>query len=152
MGPGSPYEEYGELCGEDNSPCPDPKTFWVERQVVGPKLPSEQVLIDGKGQRGTDVNTFLRYANPLETSVALPAGTRSFDLVVVFGQMILPESFQATLNGNAITGQFRVAPGGTAVVKLPLEPGRNVLVLSIDGHRDDGRVASDTDRLVFVVK
>jgi hypothetical protein len=152
MGPGSPYAEYGELCGEDDSPCPDPKTFWVERPVVGPKLPNERKLIDGKGQRGADVNKFLRYANPLETSVDLPPGTGSFDLVVVFGETIVPASFQASLNRTDITEQFVVAPGGTAVVKLPLESGRNVVELSVDGQRNDGRTAGESDRLVFVVK
>ncbi|WP_303902191.1 hypothetical protein [Thiohalomonas denitrificans] len=152
MGPGSPYEEYGELCGEDNSPCPDPNTFWEERRVVGPQLPHERELIDGKGQRGRDVNKFLRFANPLETSVDLPPDTEHYDLVVVFGETIVPESFEASLNRSDITDRFTVAPGGTAVVKLPLEPGRNKVVLSIDGERDDGRIATDTDQITFVVK
>ncbi len=152
MGPGSPYEEYGELCGEDNSPCPDPRTFWEERRVVGPQLPHERELIDGKGQRGRDVNRFLRFANPLETSVNLSPETASYDLVVIFGETIVPASFEASLNRSDITDQFTVAPGGTAVVKLPLEPGRNKVVLSIDGERDDGRIATDTDQITFVVK
>ncbi|WP_303902194.1 hypothetical protein [Thiohalomonas denitrificans] len=152
MGPGSPYEEYGELCGEDNSPCPDPNTFWEERQVVGPQLPEERELIDGKGQRSRDVNRFLRFANPLETSVNLSPDIEHYDLVVVFGETIVPASFEVSLNRSDITDRFTVAPGGTAVVKLPLEPGRNKVVLSIDGERDDGRIATDTDQITFVVK
>ncbi|WP_303902198.1 hypothetical protein [Thiohalomonas denitrificans] len=152
MGPGSPYEEYGELCGEDDSPCPDPNTFWEERRVVGPQLPEERELIDGKGQRGRDVNQFLRFANPLETSVDLSPDIEHYDLVVVFGETIVPASFEASLNRSNITERFTVAPGGTAVVKLPLEPGRNTVVLSIDGERDDGRTATDTDQIIFVVK
>jgi hypothetical protein len=153
MGPGSPYEEYGELCGEENSPCPDPKTFWVERTVLGPVLPSKRVLIDGKGQRSSDVNTFLRYANPSDsTTVSLPLDTNSYPLAVVFGSDIDPASFSATLNGVDIGSQFNVAAGITSVVNLPLTSGRNTLVLSIKGLRADDRTATDTDRLVFIVK
>ncbi|MDH5785081.1 MAG: hypothetical protein OEZ16_05650 [Chromatiales bacterium] len=153
MGEGSPYEEYGELCGEENSPCPDPKTFWVKRTVIGPVLPSERVLIDGKGQRSSDVNTFLRYANPTDsTTVSLPVNTTSYPLAVVFGSDITPASFSATLNGVDIGSQFNVAAGITSVVNLPLTSGRNTLVLSLDGLRADGRTATDTDRLVFIIK
>lgn len=153
MGPGSPYEQYGELCGEENSPCPDPKTFWIQRTVVGPVLPRERVLIDGKGQRSSDVNTFLKYANPTDaTTVSLPANTVNYQLAVVFGSSINPDSFSAILNGVDISNQFTVASGITSVVNLPLDSGRNTLVISVDGLRTDGRTATDTDRLTFVVK
>lgn len=153
MGPGSPYAQYGELCGEDNSPCPDPRTFWHTLTTVGPVLPRERVLIDGKGQRSTDVNTFLRYANPSDsTTVTLPANASTYPLAVVFGETIDPGSFSATLNGADISTQFTVNAGETSVASLALANGRNTLVLSIDGLRNDGRTATDTDRLTFIVK
>jgi len=37
------------------------------------------------------------------------------------------------------------------VVRLPLRPGRNTVKLSVDGWLPSGRVATDTDRLVFLV-
>jgi len=37
-------------------------------------------------------------------------------------------------------------------VKLNLNKGRNVLVLSIKGKKEGGKTAEDRDRLVFIVK
>ena len=135
---------------EINPDCPDPESFNVTGQTIGPVLAEELVLIDGKGQR-SDVNAFLRYSNPTETTVTLPAGVKTFDLAVFYGSTIDPTSFRADFNREIITPNFTASPGGFSVVRLDLKEGRNTLVLSVDGVRSDGRTGRDTDRLTFIV-
>ena len=118
------------------------------------KAPGAQLLMtggfDGGGQRPRDVNKFLSYAQLSATSTALPAGTTSYPLLVFFNQTILPATFHAQLNGADITSLFSPSPGSGQTVMLPLQRGRNVLQLSVDGSLPN-RVATDTDRLVFDV-
>ncbi len=105
---------------------------------------------DGGGQRPRDVNTFLSYSSPTASRTALPAGTTTYPLMIFYGKTILPTSFRAELNGADISTWFHPTPGGHELVSLPVQPGRNVLVLSVDGNLPT-RVATDTDRLVFLV-
>jgi len=107
-------------------------------------------LFDGGGQRPPDVNAFLRYANPLQARTDLPAGTTTFDVVIYYGDTIDPATFQATLNGAPLGG-FTPIPGTHETVTIPLGPGRNVLLLEVQGVRNDGRTATDRDRLTFIV-
>jgi hypothetical protein len=104
---------------------------------------------NGGGQR-TDVNEFLTYAAPTQTDTTLAAGTSSFDVHIFYGSTILPATFQATLNGNPISG-FTPIPGTDQTVTIPLASGRNTLVLRVDGVRTDGHIGTDRDRLVFIV-
>jgi len=106
---------------------------------------------DGRGQRPTDVNKFLSYSNPLSSRVQLEPGEKTFPLMIFYGATILPQTFRATLNGADIKGLFHPTPGGTEMVNLSLPTGSNSLVLSVDGTISSGRVATDTDRLVFSV-
>lgn len=153
MGPGTPYDMYKEGCGGTDPRCPPAISFWVKGKVIGPTVPAERTLIDGKGQRSADVNKFLRYANPADsTTVNLPLGTSRYPLAVVFGEYVQAPSFTAVLNGIDISSQFNVAPTMTSVVNLPLQNGRNKLILSINGTRSDGRSSTDTDQLTFIVK
>ncbi len=94
---------------------------------------------------------FLSYGNPMSSRVQLEAGEKTFPLVILYGATIQPQTFRATLNGTDITAQFRPIPGGTELINLSLDPGSNPLVLSVDGATASGRVATDTDRLVFLV-
>jgi hypothetical protein len=103
---------------------------------------------DGGGQRPRDVNKFLTYAQLSATSTALPAGTTSYALLVFFNQNIISSTFHAQLNGIDITSLFSPSPGSGQTIMLPLQKGRNVLQLSVDGNLTN-RVATDTDRLVF---
>ncbi len=128
-----------------------PETYVVRGQTIGPVLATELKLIDGKGQRPTDVNTFLRYSNPTTVSTTLAPGVRKFDLVVFYGPTTVPTTFTAELNGVAITPKFHPTPGSFDVVRLDLQPGSNTLVLSVEGRRSDGRLGRDTDRLTFNV-
>lgn len=113
--------------------------------------PSPLVLFDGKGQRPADVNSFLSYLKPLEAQTTLPQGQSAYYLLIFYGKTIQPQTFKATLNGADISGSFHPNPDSSDAVKLNLQQGRNTLVVSVDGIRNDGRKATDTDRLVFIV-
>jgi len=106
---------------------------------------------DGGGQRPRDVNKFLSYANPSDSQTDLPTGTTTFPLMIFYGNNAILSTFKASLNGVDITNLFSPTGGNHETVNLPLSPGRNVLSLSTDGNLPT-RVATDTDRLVFIVK
>ena len=106
---------------------------------------------NGGGQRPTDVNLFLTYAQPTDSPVALPVGTSTFSVMLAYSAATIPTTFSATLNGVDITSSFHPQPGSFETVTIPLQSGRNDLLLSIDGTRTDGHVATDRDRLVFNV-
>lgn len=143
------YEGFGDEL--ETLDVPQVEDYNVKGQTTGPVLAEELTLIDAKGQRPSDVNTFLKFSNPLVTSTTLPAGVKIFDLVIFYGPTINPATFGAVLNGADITPSFTVSPGGASVVRLDLVDGRNTLVLSVDGVRSDGRTGRDTDRLTFIV-
>ena len=105
---------------------------------------------DGGGQRPRDVNKFLSYANPSESQTTLPAGTTTFPLHIFYGSTIIPNTFRVELNGVSIASLFNPVPGENQIVQLDLVPGRNVLLLSVNGNLPT-RIATDTDRLVFKV-
>ena len=106
---------------------------------------------DGGGQRPKDVNKFLTYANPSDSQTDLPAGTATFPLMIFYGNNAITSTFKASLNGVDVTNLFNPLTGNYETVNLLLSPGRNVLSLSTDGNLPT-RVATDTDRLVFIVK
>ena len=106
---------------------------------------------DGGGQRPKDVNKFLSYANPSDSQTDLPARTTTFPMMIFYGNSIVSGSFKATLNGADVTSLFNPIPGNHETVNINLSPGRNVLLLSADGNLPS-RLATDTDRLVFIVK
>ncbi len=112
---------------------------------------STTILFDGKGQRPFDVNTFLAYLRPMEAQTTLPQGQNTYNLLIFYGKTIISETFKATLNGIDIKRSFKPKPDTSEAVKLNLQKGRNTLVLSVDGIRDDGKRATDTDKLVFIV-
>ena len=97
------------------------------------------------------INTFLSYVSPVERRTNLPSGTTSFDVKIIYGTTIDTYTFQATLNKEPFYG-FNPSANTFETVSISLTPGRNVLVLMVDGVRDDGKTASDRDRLVFIVK
>jgi len=120
------------------------------------KAPGSQISIvggfNGGGQRPRDVNKFLTYIAPGDSPTTLATGTTAFSLLIVYGQTIIPSSFRAQLNGVDITNQFNPAPGTSQMVNLSnLQSGRNVLQLSVDGNLPT-RVATDSDRLIFIVQ
>lgn len=104
---------------------------------------------DGGGQRST-VDALLTYARPGERSTPLAAGATAYSLMVFYGAEIDASTFQAELNGVSVASIFTPTAGGNETVSVPLQPGRNVLELSVVGNVD-GRSATDRDRLTFIV-
>ncbi len=105
----------------------------------------------GGGQRPKDVNHFLSYANPTSDKVTLPTGTSNFPLLIFYDPRDIAGSFSAELNSSTVSNLFHPSPGTFEVVNIPLQPGRNVLVLAIDGNLPR-RIARDTDRFEFDVE
>lgn len=136
--------------GEEGDGGPEPQDFWVTGTTIGPVLPSELKIINGKGQSAA-VNEFLAYSNLTATRTTLPATAKGFDLAVKYGNTTLPGTFSATLNGVNVTASFRPNPGAFDVVRIPLMKGTNTLLLSIEGLKPSGARSRDTDRLTFIV-
>lgn len=118
-------------------------------KIVGDEIEPSGAF-DGGGQRPRDVNKFLSFGSPGETRVHLPAGTTSYDVLIFYADVILPDSFSAVLDRADVTSWFNPVAGGSDLVSIPLQPGQNVLKLSVDGQLAN-RIATDTDRLVFLV-
>ena len=79
------------------------------------------------------VGGLLSFASPTSASTAVDAAQVTFPIVVFYDATIRPESFRATLNGADVTSRFRPAPDAHEVVRLPLRPGKNELMLSVQG-------------------
>ena len=97
------------------------------------------------------MNKFLSYANISNNHVDLPLGTTSFALAIVYSQWIIPDQFSATLDGADISDLLTPAPDSSKVVTIRLQPGRNVLKLSVEGYVPS-RTARDADQIVFLVE
>lgn len=103
------------------------------------------------GGQNKNVDSFLTFMDPTEKTTQLPAGISTYDVTLVYGQTIDPNTLSVTLNGESIS-DFQSAPGSSQTVTINLVNGRNTLLFMIDGIRPDGHVATDRDRLTFVVK
>ena len=99
-----------------------------------------------------DQDRLLAYANPTSTETRLRADATSFPLVIFYGAGIEPVTFNALLNGNNISGRFTPEPDGYQIVRIPLMPGVNTLVLSVAGATIGNKGTVDTHRLVFRVE
>jgi len=91
--------------------------------------------------------TFLIYANPLEGTTT---ANGTFTMLIKYGPTTDPITFSAELNRQDISSLFHPIQVIAESIELDLEPGRNVLLLIIDGIRDDGRTATERDILVFL--
>lgn len=111
----------------------------------------EPKLFYGHGQRPADVNAFLAYHRPQKATSTLSAGEPIFKLHIFYGASIVPSTFSATLEGQDVSNLFSPIPSSDQLVIVNLRPGKNVLLLSVDGKRADGKIATDSDRLVFIV-
>jgi hypothetical protein len=105
---------------------------------------------DGGGQRPRDVNKFLSYSTISSNHVDTPTGAASYALLVIYGPTILAETFSASLDRTDLSDMFSPAAGTSEIVNIPLHGGRNVLKLSVEGNVP-GKIARDTDRIVFLV-
>ncbi len=106
---------------------------------------------DGGGSRSGDASRLLTYMLPSAVTTTVPNGQMYFALHLVYGACIRPETFKATLNGEDISRVFSPAPSRSQAVNLQLRLGTNVLLLTATGRLQGGKVATDSDRLVFKV-
>jgi hypothetical protein len=104
----------------------------------------------GGGGGRDDVNAFLSYLNLEGNRIDLSTGTTSFKMTIIYGA-IDRSSFEAILNKVDQSSLFNPIENTFEEVEIPLDPGRNVLVLKVTGTRSDGRTATDRDRITFIV-
>lgn len=126
-------------------------TYAVQYSATSAQPPVIAGGYDGGGQKPVDVNKFLRYSNPSAAHNSLAAGATQFRLAISYGNTTIPGTFKATLNGVEVSTLFSPAAGVSQIVQLPLSRGTNTLVLATNGQTPSGRIATDTDRLVFNV-
>lgn len=107
--------------------------------------------VPGRSQQD-DVGEFLAYVQPVKPDSTLPAGTTSFNVVIIYGPTIDPSTFNATLNHppTPFTG-FHLVPNTSETVTIPLTSGKNSLTLEVQDLREDGKTDSDKDELTFKV-
>ncbi len=101
---------------------------------------------------GFGTGGLLTFASPTSASTRVSRAQTAFPLVVFYAATILPVSFRATLNGADVGRRFHPKPGRHEVVTLPLRPGTNELVLSLQGRAAGGELAARTERLEFDVR
>ena len=102
------------------------------------------------GGQNTKVNSILSYSAPQFSKTTLPTGTDTYTASIFYSRNIIPQSFQAELNGTDISSIFHPMSGTNERVALPLVSGRNVLKLKVEGDIGS-RIATDSDRLVFII-
>lgn len=98
------------------------------------------------GGQSSEVDAFLTYDNPFERRQQ--AVSTQFTVDIVYGGTIDCTTFLATLNGSP--APFTCIKGSNESVLLILNQGRNVLLMSVDGEKANGRTANDKDRLTIL--
>lgn len=112
--------------------------------------PLEFIANFNGGGQNAKVNSLLSYNSPTASRTQLSSGTNSYTVSVFYSRNILTQSFHAELNGMDISSAFHPIPGSNERVTIPLVIGRNLLHLTVEGDVN-GRIASDSDRLTFIV-
>ena len=92
----------------------------------------------------------LTWGRPRSAIVRLPPDSKAYDVIIVYGPTINPASFRAQLFRQDVTHLFHPAPQKIEPVTLRLQPGRNILKVTVNGNIDS-RNAVDTDTLEFTV-
>jgi hypothetical protein len=95
-------------------------------------------------------DNLLTWGRPNSASVKLRSKSYAYDAIIVYGATIDPASFRAQLNGNNVSYLFHPVPQKIEPVRLPLQPGQNILKVTVNG-RIHSRNAVDTDTLEFTV-
>jgi hypothetical protein len=99
-----------------------------------------------------EADRLLAFASATRDETRLRAGVTSFPLIIFYGARINPVTFNAMLNGDNVSGRFTPDPEGREIVRIPVAPGLNTLVLSVEGQAATGQIATDTHRLFFRVE
>jgi hypothetical protein len=93
----------------------------------------------------------LTWGRPSSASPELPAGTKNYEPIIVYGPTVRPSTFRAQLDNSDITKLFHPVPGTAEAVRLPLRPGNNLLKIMVSG-RVESHTAVDTDTLDLKVR
>ncbi len=129
---------------------PGQTDYKVKLDSVGPAELTDADFFNGVGQQPAEVNKFIRFVQPKDNRIKVPAGVTSYYVIVYYGNTIQPATFVATLNGSDITNQFHPYPGVGDAVKIPIGPGTTKLQLEVVGTKSSGGTARDSDTLTFL--
>lgn len=120
--------------------------------VVGANPADDSIRGDFSGNKGGGAtDNLLTWGRPTSEKMKLQPGTKSYDVIVVYGTSIMPQSFRARMNDEDVKKLFHPQPGTVESVRLPLRAGRNVLKVMADGTVNSTRV-TDTDTLEFTTE
>ena len=119
-------------------------------------VPATSELYDGN-KKDTETNRFLRYKAPLMKNSELPFDTSGYTMRIYYGKKVLPSTFKATLEfmvssmPEDISYLFHPEAFTYEEVTIPLQLGKNILNLSINGKAANGHERKDSDSFVFTV-
>lgn len=121
--------------------------------------PTRYTTVITEGNRRPAVDGFLGFMNLTEKGTDLRDPAPIALELAVNGETVYPGSLHVELNRVDVTAYFHPGPedgadlvGVFTLASSPLEPGKNVLVTSVEGLvPGKGKRAKDTDRIVFTV-
>lgn len=150
------YNHLGKQPEDDTTwaQVPDWRDDAVRGTVLGP---SDCSTVADWGNRRPGVDGFLGVVN-FVNGAALPAGPVSVQIRFSRGgEVVNRATFKAELNSVDVTSQFVANSRGDLVAVFapgasPARPGRNVLLLSVEGQMaGTTRTATDADRFTFTL-
>ena len=149
FGDGSPVLVTTEATVEHTFWSPDVYTVTLivnDGEDDSPQATTEATIGEAGSGQADDVNAFLAFAQPAARKVTLQAGQTTYNVTIIYGPLIDPTTFKATLN-NQNLGGFTPDPGTSETVEITLIQGKkNQLAFEVDGERTDGKTATDKDR------
>jgi hypothetical protein len=152
------YNHIAQAPADDTSDQPYQIPQWRDDAVRGSVLgPGDCNVVADWGNRRPGVDGFVGLVN-FASGATLPAGPVAVQLRFARnGESVNPASLQVSLNGVDVTAAFRTNSRGDRVAVFspgssPLQSGRNVLLVSVDGVvPGTTRTATDADRFTFTV-
>jgi hypothetical protein len=134
----------GKDCGDVGNSCGE-----ITVPALPPPPPPDPIYL-GNGQQA-GVNVFLAYRGIVKRRTVLASDT-VLELTIEYGPTIIGSTFAATFDGASVAGYLHPVPGTSETVDIPLDAGRHVLDLRVDGIAPNGKKRTDRDHLAFVVK
>ena len=132
----------GDGAGDACDPCP-------ADAACGPMVAPTFM---GKGKRGS-VETLLSYAEPGQSMVRVPPGTREAVLVVIVAPDVAPGSVRVRVKRRDVTASLPpFVPGSTRTLRLPLVGRRLVVELSAEPAGQGGKRRVDRDRFTWTIR
>lgn len=117
-------------------------------------IPPTSELYDGNKGNG-ETNQLLRYTAPLNKTNELPVDTSDYTMRIYYGKTVAPGTFKATLgrenSKEDISYLFHPQAFSDEDVNIPLQLGKNILNLTINGKTSRGHDTKDGDSFIFTV-